>query len=157
MTDERILRLNELAKKYKSGVPLTEAELAERDALRKEYVAAFRESLRAQLDNTYIQTPSEGMIYIDNVGFAANALEGYENKEIAMVEIAPEKVQIVNPQDAKLTGTTKSCMFLGTHYQITVSCEENDWIAHSEEFMEDGEEVGILVDAQDLILTDKKE
>ncbi len=57
MTDERILRLNELAKKYKSGVPLTEAELRERDALRKEYVAAFRESLRSQLDNTYIQTP----------------------------------------------------------------------------------------------------
>ena len=57
MTDERILRLNELAKKYKSGVPLTEAELAERDELRKEYVAAFRESLRAQLENTYIETP----------------------------------------------------------------------------------------------------
>ena len=57
MTDERILRLNELAKKYKSGMPLTEAELQERDALRKEYVAAFRESLKAQLDNTYIQTP----------------------------------------------------------------------------------------------------
>ena len=57
MTDERILRLNELAKKYKSGVPLTDAELAERDALRKEYVAAFRESLRSQLDNTYIETP----------------------------------------------------------------------------------------------------
>ena len=57
MTDERILRLNELAKKYKSGESLTEAELQERDALRREYVAAFRESLRAQLDNTYIQTP----------------------------------------------------------------------------------------------------
>ena len=57
MTDERILRLNELAKKYKSGVPLTEEEMAERDALRKEYVAAFRESLRAQLENTYIETP----------------------------------------------------------------------------------------------------
>jgi uncharacterized protein YnzC (UPF0291/DUF896 family) len=57
MTDERILRLNELAKKYKSDVPLTEAELEERDALRKEYVAAFRESLRAQLENTYIETP----------------------------------------------------------------------------------------------------
>ena len=57
MTDERILRLNELARKYKSGVPLTEAELQERDALRKEYVAAFRESLKAQLDNPYIETP----------------------------------------------------------------------------------------------------
>jgi uncharacterized protein YnzC (UPF0291/DUF896 family) len=31
--------------------------MAERDALRKEYVAAFRESLRAQLENTYIETP----------------------------------------------------------------------------------------------------
>ena len=57
MTDERILRLNELAKKFKSGVPLTEAELSERDTLRKEYVDAFRESLKAQLDNTYVQTP----------------------------------------------------------------------------------------------------
>ena len=57
MTDERILRLNELAKKYKSGVPLTDEELAERAALRREYVAAFRESLKAQLDNTYIETP----------------------------------------------------------------------------------------------------
>ena len=101
--------------------------------------------------------PNEGMIYIDNVGFPANDLEEYDKKEIALVEIAPEKVQIVNPQDAKLTGTVKSCMFLGTHYQITISCEENDWIARSEEFLEDGEEVGILVAPEDLILTDKKE
>ena len=101
--------------------------------------------------------PSEGMIYIDDVGFEANGLEGYSNKEIALVEIAPEKVRIVAPQEAKLTGTVKECMFLGTHYQFTVSCEENDWIAHSDEFMEEGEEVGIMVDPQDLILTDKKE
>ena len=101
--------------------------------------------------------PSEGQIYIDNVGFACGGLEEYDNKEIALVQIAPEKVQLVAPQDAKLTGTIKACMFLGTHYEVTVSCEENDWIAHSDEFMEDGEEVGILVDAADLILTDKKE
>ncbi|MBQ2192004.1 MAG: TOBE domain-containing protein, partial [Clostridia bacterium] len=101
--------------------------------------------------------PSEGMIYIDDVGFEANGLDGYENKEIALVSIAPEKVKIVAPQDAKLTGTIRGCMFLGTHYQITVSCEENDWIAHSDDFMEDGEEVGILVDAADLELSDKKE
>ncbi len=101
--------------------------------------------------------PSEKMVYIDNIGFAANDLDGYENKEIALVEIAPEKVKIVAPQEAKLTGTIKSCMFLGTHYEITVSCVENDWIAHSDEFMEDGEEVGILVDAEDLLLSDKEE
>ncbi|MBO4563300.1 MAG: polyamine ABC transporter ATP-binding protein [Clostridia bacterium] len=101
--------------------------------------------------------PSEGMIYIDDIGFEANGLDEYENKEIALVEIAPEKVGIVAPQDAKLTGTIKACMFLGTHYEITISCEENDWIAHSDEFMEDGEEVGIIVAPEDLQLTDKKE
>ncbi len=101
--------------------------------------------------------PGEGMIYIDNVGFEAHGLDEYENKEIALVEIAPEKVKILAPQDAKLTGTVKECMFLGTHYQITVSCEENDWIAHTDEFMEDGEEVGIKVDAEDLVLTDKED
>ena len=41
--------------------------------------------------------------------------------------------------------------------RVALICVQRDWIAHSEEFMEDGEEVGILVDAQDLILTDKKE
>lgn len=101
--------------------------------------------------------PGEGMIYIDNVGFEANGLDEYENKEIALVEIDPKKVRIVAPQDAKLTGTVKECMFLGTHYQFTVSCEENDWIAHSDEFMEEGEEVGITVAPEDLVLTDKED
>ncbi len=101
--------------------------------------------------------PSEGMVYIDNVGFKANGLDEYENKEIALVEIAPEKVRIIPPAEAKLTGTVKECMFLGTHYQLTVSCEENDWIAHSDDYMEEGEEVGIAVEPGDLQLSDKEE
>ena len=73
------------------------------------------------------------------------------------VGISIPPVQILAPQDAKLTGTIKACMFLGTHYEITVSCKENDWIAHSDEFMEDGEEVGIAVAPEDLVLADKEE
>ena len=53
MTDERIARLNALAKKAK-GEGLTAEETAERDTLRKEYVAAFRANLVAQLEHTYI-------------------------------------------------------------------------------------------------------
>ena len=101
--------------------------------------------------------PGEGKVYIDDVGFEANGLEKYENKEIALAQIPPEKVMLVAPQDAELTGTVKACMFLGTHYEITVSCKENDWIAHSPDFMEDGEEIGIKVDAADIELGDKKE
>ena len=53
MEQKRIDRINELAKKAKT-VGLTEEETAERDKLRKEYVAAVRENLRGQLDNTYV-------------------------------------------------------------------------------------------------------
>lgn len=53
MTEEKITRINVLAKKAKS-VGLTEEEIAERDALRKEYIAAVKSSLTAHLDNTYL-------------------------------------------------------------------------------------------------------
>lgn len=46
-------RINELAKLAKER-PLTNAELSERDKLRKEYLAEFRAGLQAQLDNTYL-------------------------------------------------------------------------------------------------------
>ncbi|MBQ5754150.1 MAG: DUF896 domain-containing protein [Oscillospiraceae bacterium] len=57
MLDERIMRLNELAKKSKTPEGLTPEETAERDILRREYIEAYKSSLRAQLDATVIQTP----------------------------------------------------------------------------------------------------
>ena len=53
MEQSRIDRINELARKAKT-VGLTPEEEAERAQLRQEYVAAVRDNLRAQLDNTYI-------------------------------------------------------------------------------------------------------
>ncbi len=53
MTDEKIKRINELAKKAKAE-GLTDEEKAEQKALREEYIAGFRASMKAQLDNTYI-------------------------------------------------------------------------------------------------------
>ena len=56
MEQKKIDRINELAHLAKER-ELTAEELAERDALRKEYIAAWRESTIAVLENTYIQTP----------------------------------------------------------------------------------------------------
>lgn len=57
MDEKKIARINELAKKAKSEAGLTPEEMVERDLLRQEYVAAYRESLVAQLENTYIVEP----------------------------------------------------------------------------------------------------
>ena len=53
---EVIARINELAKKAKTE-GLTEAELAERDKLRRIYIDNVTGNLKNQLDNTYIVSP----------------------------------------------------------------------------------------------------
>ncbi len=53
MDQKLIDRINELAHKAKS-VGLTEEELAEREALRNEYRAAFRRNLVGTLEHTVI-------------------------------------------------------------------------------------------------------
>ena len=53
MTDEKIARINALAKKSKTE-GLTEAEKQEQAALRQEYRDSVRKSLAGQLEHTYI-------------------------------------------------------------------------------------------------------
>ncbi|MGN0708508.1 MAG: DUF896 domain-containing protein [Faecalibacterium sp.] len=62
MTNEKIARINALALKSKTPAGLTDAEKAEQQALRQEYVAEVRASLRSQLENTSIQEP-DGTIH----------------------------------------------------------------------------------------------
>lgn len=56
MTKEKIDRINELARKQKSE-GLTEEEKQEQYVLRREYIESFKQSLVAQLENTYIVEP----------------------------------------------------------------------------------------------------
>ena len=58
MEQNKIDRINFLARKAKSE-GLTDAEKAEQQTLRTEYIAAYRRSLRAQLDN---------MVLVDEAG-----------------------------------------------------------------------------------------
>lgn len=58
MKREKIDRINELARKAKAE-GLTEAEITERDALRKEYLAAVRENFKRTLDNIEIIEPDK--------------------------------------------------------------------------------------------------
>ena len=57
MTQEKIDRINELARNAKTPEGLTPEELAERDVLRREYIDSVKASLTGQLNNTVIQYP----------------------------------------------------------------------------------------------------
>ena len=56
MENSKLERINELAALAKIRA-LTEEELQERDLLRKEYIAEWREGARQVLENTWVQTP----------------------------------------------------------------------------------------------------
>ena len=56
MENSKLSRINELAKLAKER-ELTAEELAERDVLRKEYIAEWRQGAMGVLDNLVIQTP----------------------------------------------------------------------------------------------------
>lgn len=57
ITEEKIARINALARKSRTEEGLTEAEKTEQAALRREYVDAVKESLQSQLDHTTIVSP----------------------------------------------------------------------------------------------------
>lgn len=66
MEKEKINRINELAKKKKSQ-GLTEAEQAEQNRLRREYISEFKASLTGQLDNMVIEKPDGTKINVKNL------------------------------------------------------------------------------------------
>ena len=71
MTQEKIDRINALAKKSKT-VGLTEEEKQEQAILRQEFIASFRKNLKSQLDNIDVVNPDGS---IENLG------EKYDSKK----------------------------------------------------------------------------
>lgn len=57
ITEEKIARINALARKSRTEEGLTEDEKTEQAALRREYVDAVKESLQSQLDHTTVVSP----------------------------------------------------------------------------------------------------
>ena len=64
MNEEKIARINELSRKSKAE-GLTEAEKQEQAVLRQEFIASFRNNLKAQLDNIDVVNPDGS---IENLG-----------------------------------------------------------------------------------------
>lgn len=57
LAKEKIARINELAQKAKSAIGLSDAEVVERDQLRKEYLASFRSTMTDTITSLKIVDP----------------------------------------------------------------------------------------------------
>lgn len=99
--------------------------------------------------------PDDGEVEFDGHRFPCPAAAQYESREEVLVRIRPADVRLVAPQDAEISGFVKACMFLGTHYDVYIQREENDWIATADDYMEEGEEAGITVSPECISLTGK--
>lgn len=97
--------------------------------------------------------PDEDLVTFSGHDFACRLGEGFAHREEVLVQIRPADVELIAPQDAELTGFVKACMFLGTHYEVTVTCGEDDWIARADEIMETGEETGIRVSPEHIAVS----
>lgn len=72
MTQDKIDRINELARKSRTPEGLTDAEKAEQTALRNEFRADFKANLESQLKNIEI---------VDNIEEAEKIIEEENKKE----------------------------------------------------------------------------
>lgn len=73
MTEEKIERINELARKSKTE-GLTEAEKAEQQVLRRQFIDDFKRNLRGQLDNISVKEKDGS---ITNLGEKYGKKEGH--------------------------------------------------------------------------------
>lgn len=104
-----------------------------------------------------VMHPGDGEVEFSGKCFGCKAAEKFESGDEVLIRIAPSDVVLTAPQDAELTGFVRSCMFLGTHYEVNIQCdEEYDWIAYSDDFMEEGEEAGIRVAERAIVLSPKE-
>lgn len=68
MTDEQVMRINELYHKSKTPEGLTEAEQMEQTKLRQDYLSAIRRNMRRTLDNTVVEYPDGTVKNLKEVG-----------------------------------------------------------------------------------------
>ena len=76
--------------------------------------------------------------------------KGFKNNEDVEVVIRPEDIDIVKPENAKLTGTVKSIVFRGVHHEIVVETEFRDYLIHTTDYFEPGLSVGLTFGPDDI-------
>lgn len=79
------------------------------------------------------------------------------NKPVDAV-IRPEDIDLVDPEQGRLTGVVSHVIFKGVHYEMEVTTPDGyEWLVHSTDLSPVGKKVGISVDPFDIQIMNKPE
>ena len=83
--------------------------------------------------------------------------KGFRPMEPVDVVIRPEDIEVVSPVAVHISGVVTSVNFKGVHYEIIVDVQDFKWMIQSTEFQEVGNEIGLILQPDDIHIMKKSE
>jgi spermidine/putrescine transport system ATP-binding protein len=81
--------------------------------------------------------------------------KGFEKNKPVDVVIRPEDIEVVAPDQAKLNGVVEDVVFKGVHFEMSVRCNNCQWLIHSTVSQKVGDTIGMRVDPFNIHIMDK--
>ena len=82
---------------------------------------------------------------------------GFDSMEPVDVVIRPEDIKVVPPSAGHISGTVVSTTFKGVHYEMIVDVNDFKWMIQSTECQLPGDEIGLVLEPDDIHIMKKSE
>ncbi len=82
---------------------------------------------------------------------------GFAKNEPVDVVIRPEDIKVTSPEKGDISGKVTSVTFIGVHYEIIVDIDGFKWMIQSTESQVPGENIGLVLEPDDIHIMKKSE
>ena len=82
---------------------------------------------------------------------------GFAKNEPIDVVIRPEDIKVTSPEKGDISGKVTSVTFIGVHYEIIVDIDGFKWMIQSTESQVPGENIGLVLEPDDIHIMKKSE
>ena len=82
---------------------------------------------------------------------------GFAKSEPVDVVIRPEDIKVTSPEKGDISGKVTSVTFIGVHYEIIVDIDGFKWMIQSTESQVPGENIGLVLEPDDIHIMKKSE
>lgn len=93
--------------------------------------------------------PKDCLVVFDDVQWEC-VDKGFKENENIEVVLRPEDMQVVEPQDGKVSGKIVSKIFMGVHYEYLVETNIRKYKVHTTKNIEMGSVIGLTIDPFDI-------